>query len=98
MQRYQIMRLPWGVNRILLTIFFLGLIENGTGNPSLKLLKRLADGMGMILKLEFVPEILLNFKVFPVEAARSPLCRAAPSYPDFPPAGYKVSPVFSGYP
>lgn len=29
-------------------------LENGTGNPSLKLLKRLADGMGMTLKLEFV--------------------------------------------
>lgn len=31
-------------------------LENGTRNPSLKLLKRLADGMGMILKLEFVPK------------------------------------------
>ena len=30
--------------------------ENGTRNPSLKLLKRLADGMGMTLKLEFVPK------------------------------------------
>ncbi len=30
-------------------------LENGTRNPSLKLLKRLADGMGMTLKLEFVP-------------------------------------------
>lgn len=29
-------------------------LENGTRNPSLKLLKRLADGMGMTLKLEFV--------------------------------------------
>lgn len=31
-------------------------IENGTRNPSLNLLKRLADGMGMILKIEFVPK------------------------------------------
>lgn len=30
-------------------------IENGTGNPSLKMLKRLAAGMGMALKIEFVP-------------------------------------------
>ena len=30
-------------------------LENGTRNPSLKLLKRLADGLGMELKLEFVP-------------------------------------------
>jgi predicted transcriptional regulator len=29
-------------------------IENGTRNPSLAMLKRLADGMGMRLKLEFV--------------------------------------------
>lgn len=31
-------------------------LENGTRNPSLNLLKRLADGMGMILKIEFVPK------------------------------------------
>ena len=31
-------------------------LENGTRNPSLKLLKRLADGMGMTLKLEFMPK------------------------------------------
>ncbi len=31
-------------------------LENGTRNPSLKLLKRLADGMGMTLKIEFVPK------------------------------------------
>lgn len=29
-------------------------IENGTRNPSLNLLKRLADGMGMALKIEFI--------------------------------------------
>lgn len=34
----------------------IGKLENGTRNPSLKLLKRLADGMGMTLKLEFVPK------------------------------------------
>lgn len=30
-------------------------IENGTRNPSLEMMKRLAAGMGMQLKLEFVP-------------------------------------------
>lgn len=30
-------------------------LENGTGNPSLRTLKRLAAGMGMALKLEFIP-------------------------------------------
>ena len=29
-------------------------LENGTANPSLRTLQRLADGMGMVLKLEFV--------------------------------------------
>lgn len=31
-------------------------LENGTRNPSLNLLKRLADGMDMILKIEFIPK------------------------------------------
>ncbi len=31
-------------------------IENGTRNPSLNLLKRLADGMNMALKIEFIPK------------------------------------------
>lgn len=31
-------------------------IENGTRNPSLKMLKRLAEGMGMELELKFVPK------------------------------------------
>ena len=31
-------------------------IETGNGNPTLNLLKRLADGMDMNLKLEFVPK------------------------------------------
>lgn len=30
-------------------------LESGTANPSLRTLKRLAAGMGMDLKLEFVP-------------------------------------------
>lgn len=30
-------------------------IENGTRNPSLGMVKRLAAGMGMRLKLEFIP-------------------------------------------
>ena len=32
-------------------------LENGTRNPSLKMLKRLADGMGMELKISFVPKV-----------------------------------------
>ena len=31
-------------------------LENGTRNPSINLLKRLAEGMGMNLKIEFVPK------------------------------------------
>ena len=31
-------------------------LENGTRNPSMNLLKRLADGKGMALKIEFVPK------------------------------------------
>lgn len=31
-------------------------IENGTRNPSLAMMKRLASGLGMRLKLEFIPE------------------------------------------
>ena len=31
-------------------------LENGTRNPSLNLLKRLADGMGMVLRIEFLPK------------------------------------------
>ena len=30
-------------------------IENGTRNPSLAMVKRLAEGLGMRLKIEFVP-------------------------------------------
>ena len=30
-------------------------IENGTRNPSLSMVKRLAEGLGMKLKLEFIP-------------------------------------------
>lgn len=36
-------------------------LENGTRNPSLKLLKRLADGMGMELKIDFVPKKAARF-------------------------------------
>ncbi len=32
-------------------------IENGTRNPSLAMVKRIAAGLGMQLKLEFVPTI-----------------------------------------
>ena len=31
-------------------------LENGTRNPSVNFIKRLADGMGMALKIEFVPK------------------------------------------
>ena len=31
-------------------------LENGTRNPSINLLKRLAAGMDMVLKIEFVPK------------------------------------------
>ena len=31
-------------------------LENGTRNPSINLLKRLAQGMNMALKIEFVPK------------------------------------------
>ena len=30
-------------------------LENGSANPSLRTLQRLADGLGMRLKLEFIP-------------------------------------------
>lgn len=33
----------------------IGRIENGTRNPSLAMLKRLAAGLGMQLRLEFIP-------------------------------------------
>lgn len=35
-------------------------LENGTRNPSVNLLKRLADGMGMTLKIEFVPKQVVS--------------------------------------
>ena len=31
-------------------------LENGTRNPSINLLKRLAEGMNMMLKIEFIPK------------------------------------------
>ena len=31
-------------------------LENGTRNPSLNMLKRLADGLDMVLKIEFIPK------------------------------------------
>lgn len=32
-------------------------IERGVSNPTLKLLRKLADGMGMDLKIDFIPKI-----------------------------------------
>ena len=34
-------------------------LENGTRNPSVALLKRLAEGMDMALKIEFIPKRLV---------------------------------------
>ena len=31
-------------------------LENGTRNPSIRLLQRLADGMGMVLQIAFIPK------------------------------------------
>ena len=31
-------------------------LERGSANPSIRTLKRLAQGMGMVLKIEFTPE------------------------------------------
>ena len=31
-------------------------LENGTRNPSIKLLQKLADGMGMVLNISFTPK------------------------------------------
>ena len=35
---------------------YISKLENETRNQSVNLLKRLADGMGMALKIEFVPK------------------------------------------
>lgn len=35
-------------------------IENGTRNPSLSMMKRIAEGLGMQLRLEFVPVSIQN--------------------------------------
>ena len=35
-------------------------LENGNGNPTISMLQRLADGMNMQVKLEFVPKSINN--------------------------------------
>lgn len=35
-------------------------LENGNANPSIRTLQRLAEGMGMTLKIEFIPAAVLN--------------------------------------
>ena len=35
---------------------YISKLENGSKNPSLKMLKRLAEGLNMDLKIEFVPK------------------------------------------
>ena len=35
-------------------------LENGTRNPSIKLLQRLADGMGMVLDVTFTPKDVIT--------------------------------------
>ena len=42
--------------QIMITQADISRFENGTGNPSLRTLKRLAEGLGMSLKVEFVPK------------------------------------------
>ena len=39
-------------------------IENGTRNPSLAMVKRLAEGLGMQLKLELVPRTAKQWLLF----------------------------------
>ena len=34
-------------------------LENGTRNPTINLLKRLAEGMDMVLKIEFLPKAMV---------------------------------------
>lgn len=38
-----------------ISLAYIRRLENGTANPSLRTLKRLAAGMGMRVKLEFIP-------------------------------------------
>lgn len=35
-------------------------IEQGVRNPSLRLLQKLADGMGMVLRIQFIPKNEIN--------------------------------------
>ena len=35
-------------------------LENGNANPSVRTLQRLASGMGMTLKVEFLPNAMVN--------------------------------------
>ena len=37
-------------------------LENGTRNPSIKLLQRLADGMDMVLNISFIPKDSITIK------------------------------------
>ena len=43
-------------NRTGITQADISRIENGTRNPSLEMVKRLAAGLGMQVKLEFIPK------------------------------------------
>ena len=47
-------------------------LENGTRNPSLKLLKRLADGMDMDLKLVFTPKQTKNVRLAKYRKSSTP--------------------------
>ena len=49
-------------------------IENGTRNPSLNLLKRLAAAMGMTLRIQFIPK-----KPYPAVIPNQRLCMRAAS-------------------
>lgn len=48
----EFMKLPEGNG---IVRFAISRIENGTRNPSLNMVKKLAQGLGMQLKLEFIP-------------------------------------------
>lgn len=70
-------------------------LENGTRNPTLKLLQRLADGMGMQLRIEFVPKS--GKKSRPAGLRFSPRFLSK-SYPQYPQEVFYNFRRFSTYP
>ena len=45
-------------------------LENGTRNPSVNLLKRLAEGMGMSLKIEFIPKQKVQIYLYEIREVK----------------------------